>query len=298
MKKQRRRPRQKRKTVVLDLFSHDQINEWINRGDELQSLSDRVYFDLERQRVSRYDDLCAALRSHPGTALELRCWTRVLDWRWSQSPLSGVGSLNGIGGRFNIGMDLDRARGQSFRALYIAENVETAYSEYFGGRLSAKTSRLSLGEFALRRETSFTTFLLSGQLEQILDLRTAKSIEAFASILKDFDISPATKAAIRRARTQSRFALRTAAELRKVLLLPPAQWRLEPQAFGIPATCQVFGRFVRDAGFEGILFASQQGLGANLALFPENFRASSSRVEVVGHAPEGATHTILDRDHL
>jgi hypothetical protein len=298
MKKKRHRPRQKRRSVVLDVFTQGDLKEWINRGNEVQSLSDRVYFDLERQRVSRYEDLCTALRSHPGIALELRGWTRVVDWRWSQTPLSGVGSLNGIGGRFNIGVDLDRARGQSFRALYVAENVETAYAEYFGGDLSSKTNRLSLGEFALRRETSFTTFLLSGQLEQILDLRTVESIQAFAAIIQGFDISPATKAAIRRARLPPRAVMRTAAALRNRLLVSPSEWRLEPQAYGIPAACQIFGRFVRDAGFDGILFPSQQGLGGNLALYPENFRAGSSRIEVVGSAPEGATNTILDKDHL
>lgn len=298
MKKSRRTSKHARRAVLLDSFTQGDLHEWAARGDEVQALCDRVYFDLERQRVSRHEDLCAALRSHPGIALELRGWTRVVDWRWSQTPLSGVGSLNGIGGRFNIGMDLDRARGQSFRALYVAENVETAYSEYFGGRLSSKTNRLSLGEFALRRESSFTTFLLSGQLEQILDLSTAESIQAFVAIIKDFDISRATKEAIRRARLPPRRMLRSAMELRNWLLAPPSEWRLEPQAFGIPSTCQIFGRFVKDAGFDGIRFPSQHGHGLNLALYPENFRASSSRVEVLGPAPEGATHTTLDKDHL
>lgn len=90
----------------------------------------------------------------------------------------------------------------------------------------------------------------------------------------------------------------TAAALRNHLLVSPSEWRLEPQAYGIPAACQIFGRFVRDAGFDGILFPSRQGLGGNLALYPENFRAGSSRIEVVGSAPEGATNMILDKDHL
>ena len=297
MKKKRSRAKPSRPTVVLDSFTHHELNEWLNRGDEVQSISDRVYFDLERQRAAKYDDLCSSLRGYPGTSIDVSGWTRVVDWRWSLSPLSGAGSLKGIGGRFNIGEDLDRARGQAFRALYIAQDIETAYSERFGGALSSK-GRLSLGEFALRTESSFTTFLLSGQVEQVLDLRTATAIEAFTSIIKEFDLAPATKAANRRARVQSRFAITTAAALRKMLLQPPSHWRLEPQAFGIPATCQIFGRFARDAGFEGILFPSQAGPGHNLALYPDNFQGSTSKIAVIGEVPDGATHTILDANHF
>ena len=59
------------------------------------------------------------------------------------SPLSPAGSLKGIGGRFNIGNDLDRARNQAFGSLYLAENVETAFSEYFGGSHSEMRNGLT-----------------------------------------------------------------------------------------------------------------------------------------------------------
>jgi hypothetical protein len=103
---------------------------------------------------------------------------------------------------------------------------------------------------------------------------------------------------LRRAKLQPRYTIRTAAELYKWLLAPPAKWRLEPQALGIPASCQIFGRFARDAGFQGILFPSQIGSGLNLALFAENFRGSTSRVEVVGDTPPGASNIVLDADHV
>jgi hypothetical protein len=68
--------------------------------------------------------------------------------------------------------------------------------------------------------------------------------------------------------------------------------------FGIPASSQIFGRLVRDAGFEAILYPSQRAAGMNLAVFVENFRDSSSRIEVVGGAPAGATFLMLDKDSL
>lgn len=92
--------------------------------------------------------------------------------------------------------------------------------------------------------------------------------------------------------------MRSAKELWTLLLAAPSEWRLEPPAYGVPAACQIFGRLVKDAGFEGVLFPSQQGQGSCLAVFPDNFRASTGRIEVVGAVPEGATHTVLDKDHL
>jgi hypothetical protein len=214
------------------------------------------------------------------------------------TPLSAAGSLNGIGGRFNIGNDLDRARNQAFAVLYLAENVETAFNEYFGGSLSATTGGLSLSELALRRASSFATFLLTGKLEHVLDLRTDKSLAAFADIIKNFDISAATRAAVRRAGLPPRPIMRSANQLWTQLLVAPSNWRLEPQAYGIPAACQIFGRFVQDAVFEAVLYPSQQGDGNCLAVYPNNFRASSGHIEVVGAVPDGATCTILDKDHL
>jgi hypothetical protein len=214
------------------------------------------------------------------------------------TPLSAAGSLKGIGGRFNIGNDLDRARSQAFPCLYFAEDVEIAFAEYFGGPLTALKGPLSLGEFALRRNSSFTTFILDGHLEQIFDLRTEGALKAFANITNAFDISSHTKAAIRAAGLAPRRIIRSAKELWDRLLDAPAAWRREPQAYGIPAACQIFGRFVQDAGFEAVLYPSQQGDGNCLAVYPNNFRASSGHIEVVGAVPDGATCTILDKDHL
>lgn len=301
MKKKNGRPKKSRhrhKAIVLDSFTQHQLQSWERRGDTLQWLSDRIYFELERQRVGQYDALCASLHSAPAATVDVTNWARVTDWRWNISPLSPAGSLNGIGGRFNIGNDLNRARNQAFASLYLAENVETAFSEYFGGSLSGTVGGLSLSELALRRASSFTTFVLSGQLEHVLDLRTDKSLKAFADIIEGFDISPQTKTAVRKAGLPPRRIMRSAHEIWTQLLVAPPNWRLEPQAYGIPAACQIFGRFVHDAGFEAILYPSQQSGGNCLAVYPGNFRASAGHIEVVGAVPDGATHTILDKDHL
>jgi hypothetical protein len=143
-KKRHRNPRIRRrsKNLVLDAFSESDLDAWDQRSIDNQAYFDRVYFDLERQRAARHDDLCAALRAVPATEQAVDRWVRVTDWRWNLTPLSPAGSLNGIGGRFNIGRDLDRARGQAFPCLYIAEDVETAYREYFGAPLTSRVGGL------------------------------------------------------------------------------------------------------------------------------------------------------------
>ena len=223
---------------------------------------------------------------------------RVTDWRWNLAPLSPAGSIHGIGGRFNIGVELHRARGQAFPALYIACDVDTANREYFGAPPDSSTGQLSTLEFALRTESSFTTFALQTRLEQVFDLRDASRLEAFVQILARFGLSNDTKAFARSAKLQPRDLVRTPKKLWTLALTPPAIWRWECQMFGIPVPGQMLGRFVRDAGFEAILYPSQQGGGDCLAVFPENFKASNSEIRVVGNAPAGASCTILDRHPL
>jgi len=283
---------------ILDSFTEAQLDDWTRGGDLLQKLADKIYFELEALRAAKYDALCDALRSSPGVSLDVNGWSRVTDYCWSLSPLSPAGSVKGVGGRFNIGEMLDRARGQAFPCLYIAQSVETAYAEYFGESLSTQMGPLTLGELALRRESSFTTFLLNGRLERVLDLREETSLKSFADIIRHFSISSSTKAAFRSAGLPQRQIIRSAKQLRSRLLMEPKSWRQEPSLFGIPSPGQIFGRFARDADWEAILYPSRRGTGLCLAIFTENFRASTSLIEVVGAKPTGATHTILDKDHL
>ena len=300
MKKRRRRdtePPPAAGSVILDRFTEEQLGNWTRGGDILQGLADKVYFELERQRAAKYVELCGALRLSPPVAISLNHWCRITDWRWNLTPLSPAGSVKVIGGRFNIGETIDRARGQAFPCVYIAEDLDTAYAEYFGRPLSTSIGSLTLSEFALRRESSFSTFLLKGQVDTVLDLRDEKSLFHFVEIIRRFDLSWLTKAAIRSAGAPRREIIRTAKQLRKRLLQAPDVWRQEPTLFAIPAVSQIFGRFARDADFEAILYPSQRGSGLCMAVFPENLARGDSRIEVVGDLPAGASCTVLDKSH-
>src|SRR5262245_42206491 len=99
-KKKRRKSRRRAvvKSALLETFTTRDLEVWEARSVDLQSYHDRVYYDLERQRAARYDELCAALREAPATEVSVDGWLRVTDWRWSLTPLSPAGSLKGIGG--------------------------------------------------------------------------------------------------------------------------------------------------------------------------------------------------------
>jgi len=281
--------------VLLDTFTERDLERWSDRAEDAQVYSDRVYFDLERQRAKHHDELCDALRAASPTEVDVSNWARVTDYRWSLAPLSPAGSLKGIGGRFNIGEDLDRARNQEFPALYIAADVDTAYREFFGGPPETQKSGLQLQEFALRRKSSFATFTLSGRVENVFDLQDSKGLRDFVTVIKRFDLSREIWRFARGIGVRPRTLVRTTKELLLRALAAPDKWRAEPQLFGIPAANQIFGRFVRDAGFDGILYPSQQGGTRCLAVFPENINVSSSRIQVTGDAPSGASCLTMDK---
>ncbi|MBB6092105.1 hypothetical protein HNQ60_000951 [Povalibacter uvarum] len=263
-----------------------------------QTYRDRVYFDLEAQRTTHRNALLAALQAVEPTSINLiPDWCRVTDWTWSNTPLSPAGSLKGIGQRFNIGETLDRARGQSFPCLYIGQDEETARIEKFGVARSAREDRLSTYEFALRSPDAFTTFPLHGHVDEVLDLREMRRLRPFVDIIKRFNLSSDTIAYAKKHKFPQRTLVTTVVMLRNLLLAPPS-WREEPQNYGIPAPSQIFGRLVRDAGFEGILYPSQRGGQLCLALFPENFRDSSSEVHVRGTPPPAASCYKLNKDNL
>jgi RES domain-containing protein len=296
--KSKKRKRAAGRSFVIDSFTLDDLEFWTNRTFDMQSYADRAHYDLERQRVKNHDALCAALRVPAAIRVTVDGWIRVTDWRWNLTPLSPAGSVREIGGRFNIGRELDRARGQHFPALYIAKDHDTAFREYFGGPLTSSVGKMTRGELALRTEASFSTFSLRGSVEQVFDARTSANLGPFLQIISKFELSKETRRRASALRLPQISIFRKPTQLWRRLLAAPSTWRTEPQLSGIPAASQIFGRFLRDAGLEGVLYMSQRGGNECLAVFPENLKGSDSRIEVAGDAPAEATCTLMDREHL
>ncbi len=282
---------------ILDSFSENDLERFESRSSESQDYNDRVYFDLERQRAQHHKALCAALQSIPPIIVPVDSWGRVTDWRWSSSPLSPIGSIKLTGGRFNIGQQPDRARGQHFPAIYAASTYATAMSEYL--QYSAtNTGRLSIFDLALRNEKSFTTFALRGHIDRALDLRTHSHLQPFVDIISKFTLNKDTVRRGRLHKIPPRALVKSTSILFNLLFASPNRWRTDVILYGIPAPSQIFGRFVRDAGFEAVLYRSQQGTDDCVAIFPENFANSSSVIRIASAPPDGATCFALDKDNL
>lgn len=299
-KKKRGRPRYQppqpqRPKGYLDAFTAEDIRHWSARSVDARRYSNAVYFDLEKQRVARHDELVAALRDAGGIELPIADWVRITGNRWALQPLSPVGSIKSIGGRFNVGESLS-LRAQVFPALYLAHDLDTAMYEYFGG--PPAMSALGMHELALRREGGFAVFVLEGRLENVLDLRDDARLSAFVSIIKQFTLTKETQLIAKRCGLPPRTLMRSVKTLRSKLLEAPQTWRTESVATSVPSPSQIFARYVEAAGFEGVLFPSQQGGTLCLALYPKNFKDSDSYIAVTGELPPTTTYVRLDRENL
>ncbi len=132
---------------------------------------------------------------------------------------------------------------------------------------------------------------LNGELNGLFDLRNSRHLNRFTRIISDFGMSSDL--------------LRLATDLGlpgPLLLTKPKQlfdslmgnWTDMPSQYGLPANSQIFARFVREVGFEGIVNKSTRGPGVCVALFPDCLAGSDSYLALDDAAPD-ATITQLDQ---
>lgn len=87
--------------------------------------------------------------------------------------MSDVGSTAHIGGRFNIGSNVDPQQFPPFPALYIADTLETAYREKFS--LGSTTRRGVLDAANLSLSVGATTVVIEGCVNSVFDLTKEES---------------------------------------------------------------------------------------------------------------------------
>ena len=146
----------------------------------------------------------------------------------------------------------------------------------------------------MRSPASFTHVGLRGQVELVLDITEVRYLHAFAAVLRQFTLPNSVRWLARRLNMRAPPTLvRSAAGLQKQLL--HRDWRIYPVQFDLPSNSQVFGRIAVAAGAHAVLYPStRQASGRCLALFPQNWKASNSFVEVTDAAPSEARLTRLD----
>lgn len=216
------------------------------RFNELVRFHWEYYSELEFQRNQIREQLRDSLREKTAS-FEFKNWQRAVKYKYSLDPLSAKGSLTDPGGRFNVGR-IDPARYPVFAALYIASDKGTALAELLGRE--ENMGSLTPEELALTKSASITIISVSGKLESVLDIRQRSNLTPFVNLVKGFRLSKSLVRQARKVRERLRL-VQTARELGDQL--EKRDWRNWPMIYDVPATCQVFGSLVMNAGIEGIV---------------------------------------------
>jgi hypothetical protein len=237
--------------------------------------------ELALQRRAIRAELHAALNRNCISGYTFNGWQRTIRWRFADHPLSTVGSLT-MGGRFNIGQNIDPTTFPPFSAFYAAADKDTALQEALGQ--DAAAVGMSARDLALASTASVLTFAVSGRLDRVLDLHDASTLREFTNLIRDFKVPPALVREARSLPVATPQVIKTPSKLQDSLLNP--NWRHVATLCEVPANSQIFGQIVMQAGIDGILYPSKLTHKDCLAIFPCNFVGSTSVIELDDEVPD------------
>lgn len=257
------------------------MREAKKRTAELLAYQWAFYSELEFQRNQRMEDLKTALVSSCIKDFEFSKWQRAVKWKYGLHPLSTVGSLDYIGQRFNIGVDVNPSAA-SFPALYIAEDKDTALQETLG-QSNGNAQGLTPQQLALMNPQSEVIVSVSGRLEMALDLRHKRSVSEFVKIISAFKISEKIREQAALLGEPVPVLIKDEVTLLESILTP--DWRINPSRYDIPANSQILGHILHMAGVESVIYPSKQNKKTCLAVFTRNFEKSSSFIEFDDEPP-------------
>lgn len=272
--------------LELDRFDEAALETWTELSADLDELQDILYFNLEPERRRLRPDLLKALQVTQPTQLEIKNWVRIVDYQWTMYPLSAAGSLTGIGGRFNVGTDLDSRTFDPWPALYLAADHATAFREKYQIAAGQLVEGLTPEELSLVHGQSHSTVVLHGKLSRVFQL-TPETLAAVARVLGRIKMPERAERIKKKLniKPEDLRMLTTGKQLHDVVALH--NWRVLPIQFGLPSPSQILSELIRAADFEAIAYQSSKGGGVCLAVFVDRL-APGSFVEVMDKAPAGA----------
>ena len=282
----------KNQSIILDRFSDADIRTW-NRASKLsEQYNVKLFYHLESLRQIHHQDLCEALQDTSPLTLKSENWWRFVDLKYTDIPLSAHGSII-KGARFNIGNDLGSIGFKPFPVLYFAENEDTAKAEKFGTTKAA--NGLENNELALRTTPSYSAMRLKFEIHNVFDLTKANNLLKFTQIISTFQISDDLRKLATELGHKPPYLVSKPSQLKEVLL--SNNWRYYPVQHEIPANSQLFGRILRDAGFDAVIYPSTKNPKyKNIGVFIENLEKSSSFVELQDEASSQVKITKLSTD--
>lgn len=166
-----------------------------------------------------------------------------------------------------------------FSALYIAQDKETAEKELL---LSKDHPKLSPFDFSLTDPSSISIVAVHGILDTIFDIRGDTKLKRIIKILSKFKFSPFLKKLSSTLKIDSKI-IKTKKQMYESI--SETKWRNKPMDFDVPSNSQIFGQMVRNSGISGVLYCSSITQKECLAIFPTNFKNSSSFIELIDKPP-------------
>jgi len=279
----KRTNKQKKTTVtyLLELGTLKGMQQAKEKTTDLLQYHWNNYSELALQRSQIQGELKQALLKNCASNYVFKKWQRTTKWKYSFHPLSTVGSLSYVGGRFNTGSNVN-SEVPSFPALYIACDKDTCLQEALG-QVVGEDCPLTSRELSLTNPQSEATVSVSGELEKVFDLRSSAHLEEFVELIKDFKISKALKDLAKSLNWPQPSVVQQPEKLLETLLIE--NWREAPSQYDIPANSQIFGHLIFNAGIEGILYPSKLTGKDCLAIFPRNFAVTSSYIALDDEPP-------------
>lgn len=214
--------------VFLEEFTQGSLARWRAAGRNLERFSHDLFFALEARRAKYSAELIDAVRSATTKRFESSGWARLVNWQFTNQPLSMAGSVRGDGGRFDVGSALDPATYTPFPALYVAKSTFQLRFERFGIDASSFIRGLTAHEFILRRESSFSHLAVNLWLENVLDVGDLSKLKPVSDILKKIRLPSRIAKAARQLRLRPPALIRTASGLQSQILSP--NWRVRARA--------------------------------------------------------------------
>jgi len=216
---------------LLDKFSENDVKNWNETHGSFESYWVPVHYHLEGLRRLHHEKIIEALRKSTSSSITLNNWCRIVDYQYSNNPLSARGCII-AGGRFNISSETEDDVLKPISALYCAENYETAFAERFGNYSRKSADTLSGEELALRKTTSFSHVRLSGIVHNLFDLNKTSNLTPFVNIIKNFDIPSELKALAKKLGVRPPYTIDKPSQVKKVFLDPA--WRQWIALYDIP----------------------------------------------------------------
>ncbi len=287
------RKRRNRKSVVflLQRATPESIQQAKEATANLINYHWNYYSELAQQRKIYRDELLFALRNAAKNNFVIDGWQRSIKFKYSNHPLSTIGSISFNGGRFNSGNRI-HPEITPLHALYLAVDKDTALQEQLGQGAINSECALSPQEIALTSKDSVSTLCISGKIDSFIDLHDKQSLSEFLDVIKKFTVSKELHKESLRVNEQAPNVIKTMDALLFSLLDP--NWRSLPSCYDIPANSQIFGQLVCDAGIQAILYPSKLSKKPCLVIFPQNIANTDNYIKLDGDIPANVIITHLN----